>query len=428
MNTTKKELSDVSVSLTIVADESEIKNIKSQVINKLSQDIKIPGFRPGKAPESMVEKNLDLAKLQSEFLEAAVNDLYRQAVVLEKLRPVEQPKITLSKFVPYGTLEFNAEVTVIGKIKLADYKSIKLGKQTTEITEKEIDQTLDQLLTREAKKQLVKRASKIGDEVVIDFEGVDAKTKKLIPGTRSKKYPVTLGNNTFIPGFETHLIGCKAGEEKEFIITFPADYSVKGLQNRRVKFSVKIVEVKSVTKPALTDKLVDKFGPFKTIEELMADIKKELTNEKRRLAEQARHNELVTKVVEASRVAMPEIVVDNQVDFIVQNEKQRLISQGQTWEEYLGLEGITEDEFRKNIRSSAEQQVKTGLVLGEIALIEQIEVQPDEVEVQINILKQQYNDERIQAELDKPEIRRDIADRLLVEKVILKMISYQPPA
>ncbi|HUD08425.1 MAG TPA: trigger factor [Candidatus Saccharimonadales bacterium] len=428
MNIAKKELSDIAVSLYIVADESDIKIVKSQVVNKLSQDIKIPGFRPGKAPESMVEKNIDPAKLQSEFLEVSVNDLYRQAVVLEKLRPVEQPKITINKFVPYHTLEFNAEVTVIGKIKLADYKRVKLNQQTTEITEKEIDQTVDQLLTREAKKQVVDRVSKKGDEVVVDFEGVDAKTKKLIPGTRSKKYPVTLGSNTFIPGFETHLIGCKSGQEKEFIITFPGDYSVKGLQKRRVKFSVKIIDVKSVTKPALNDKLVDKFGPFKTVEELMTDIKKELTNEKKRLVEQTRHNELVTKVVEASSVAIPEIVVDNQVDFVVQNEKQRLISQGQTWEEYLELEGITEDEFRKNIRESARQQVKTGLVLGEIALIEQVEVRPEETEVQINILKQQYNDERIRAELDKPEVKRDIADRLLVEKVILKMMSYQPPA
>jgi trigger factor len=347
MNIAKKELSDIAVSLYIVADESDIKIVKSQVVNKLSQDIKIPGFRPGKAPESMVEKNIDPAKLQSEFLEVSVNDLYRQAVVLEKLRPVEQPKITINKFVPYHTLEFNAEVTVIGKIKLADYKRVKLNQQTTEITEKEIDQTVDQLLTREAKKQVVDRVSKKGDEVVVDFEGVDAKTKKLIPGTRSKKYPVTLGSNTFIPGFETHLIGCKSGQEKEFIITFPGDYSVKGLQKRRVKFSVKIIDVKSVTKPALNDKLVDKFGPFKTVEELMTDIKKELTNEKKRLVEQTRHNELVTKVVEASSVAIPEIVVDNQVDFVVQNEKQRLISQGQTWEEYLELEGITEDEFRK---------------------------------------------------------------------------------
>jgi trigger factor len=200
------------------------------------------------------------------------------------------------------------------------------------------------------------------------------------------------------------------------------------LQKRRVKFSVKIIDVKSVTKPALNDKLVDKFGPFKTVEELMTDIKKELTNEKKRLVEQTRHNELVTKVVEASSDAIPEIVVDNQVDFVVQNEKQRLISQGQTWEEYLELEGITEDEFRKNIRESARQQVKTGLVLGEIALIEQVEVRPEETEVQINILKQQYNDDRIRAELDKPEVKRDIADRLLVEKVILKMMSYQPPA
>ncbi|MGD0284213.1 MAG: trigger factor, partial [Candidatus Saccharimonadales bacterium] len=379
MQVTKKELSDIEVSLVVVAEESDIKKLKSEVVDKLAKDLKIPGFRPGKAPQSITERNIDSSRLQTEFLETAVNALYRQAIQTEKIIPVDQPKITINKFVPFSILEFKVEVKTLGKVKLGDYKNVKLSSPSVEVTEKEINLALDQLLTREAKKQVVNRPSQKGDEVEIDFEGVDAKTNQLIPGTRSKKYPIVLGSNTFIPGFEDHLIGCKSGQEKAFTITFPADYSLKSLQKRKVKFTVKILEVRSIKKPILDDKLVDKFGPFKTVEELMTDIKKELASEKRRLVNQSRNNELVTKVVDASTVTIPDNVIDNQVDFLVDNEKRRLVQQGQTWNEYLEAEGITEDDFRKNNRTLAEQQVKTGLVLGEIALIEHVEVKPEEV-------------------------------------------------
>ena len=427
MIVTKKEISDTAISLYIVAEDSDMKKIKAQVVAQLSQDLKISGFRPGKAPQSIAERNIDSKRLETEFVEVLVNDLYKQTVISKELRPVEPPKVTINKFVPYSTLEFTSEVSVLGKVKLGNYKSIKLSKRPTEITESEIKQTVGQLLAREAKKQAVERASQKGDEVEIDFEGVDAKTKKLIPGTKSTKYPIILGSDSFIPGFESHLIGCKAGQEKEFVITFPTDYAVKSLQKRRVKFSVTVNEVRSVSVPALDNKIVEKFGPFKSVDDLMADIKRELTTEKKRAADQARHNELVTKVVESSAVTIPAVLIDNQVDFIEKNEVNRLIQQGQTWNEYLELEDLTEEAYRKNIRTQAEQQVKTGLVLGEIAIIENVAVKPEEVELQINMLKQQYNDEKISAELDKPEVRSDITDRLLVEKIVSKMMSYQLP-
>jgi trigger factor len=427
MQVTKKELSDVKVSLYIVADEKELNDVKNQVINKLSVDIKIPGFRPGKAPQSVAERNIDSSRLQTEFLGTLVNELYREAILSENLRPVETPKITINKFVPFHTLEFTAELAILGKVKLADYKNIKLTRHQTEVKKEEIDKAVDELLVREAEKQLVNRASKKGDEVLVDFEGFDAKTKKPVPGTKSKNYPIILGSDLFIPGFEEHLIGTKAGQDKEFVITFPANYGVKNLQNKRVKFVVKTIEVKSVKKPVLDNKIVDKFGPFKTVDELLADIKKEILAEKNRLAEQARRNELVTKVVAASSVSISDDVIDRQVDYNEEFEKNRLIQQGLTWKEYLESENLSEEKYRKDSRPQAEQQIKTGLVLGEIAIIEKIEVKPEELDSQINLLKQQYNDAHIREELDKPEVRADINNRIMVDKVISKMMGHQLP-
>ncbi len=427
MKITKQIISDTETHLQIAAEMLDLENFKTDVVKDLTKDLKIPGFRPGKAPQSIAERSLDSTKLQNQFLETAVNALFKQALETEKLMPIDQPKITINKFVPYSDLEFKAEIKTLGKVKLGNYKNVKLSSPPTEITEDEINRALDQLLSREAKKQVVSRASKKGDEVEIDFEGFDSKTNKHIPGTHSKKYPIVLGSDTFIPGFENHLIGSKAGQDLEFNITFPADYTLKSLQKRRVKFIVKILEVRSVEKPVLDDKLAAKFGPFKSVAELMADIKKELSAEKQRLANQTRHNELVAKVVESSSVTIPENIIDNQVEFNIKNEQRRLIQQGRTWTEYLETEALTEDEFRKANRTMAEQQVKTGLVLGEIALVEKIQVTPDEIEVQINMLKQQYSDPNVRAELDKPEVRQDLTDRIMVEKIIERMMSYQSP-
>jgi trigger factor len=269
----------------------------------------------------------------------------------------------------------------------------------------------------------VKRAAKDGDEVVIDFSGSDEEGKP-VNGAEGKDYPLVLGSKTFIPGFEEHVVGMKAGEDKEFEVTFPKDYGVAALQSKKITFNVNAKKVHELKEPKIDDEFAKKAGPFKNLADLKADIKKQLIAEREREAETQRENEIIQKLVEKSSVEVPETLVDEQLQRLEEEEKRNLVYRGQTWQEHLKEEGVTEEQHRERHRPDAELRVKAGLVLSEVADKEQITVQPEELDIRLQMLKGQYNDAAMQAELDKPEAQQDIAARLLTEKTVAKLVDY----
>lgn len=425
MQITKKNLSDTKLQLKIVVDSEMLARVKDATLREFARTMKLPGFREGKAPLAIVEKNADPNRLQSEFVKQAVNDSYLEVLRTEKLRPVAQPEVTVTKFVPLDALEYEATVEVVGEVKLPDYKKIKLAKAKVSVEAKDVDEVIAGLKTREAEKKDVDRASKQGDQVWIDFKGVDAKSGEPIKGADGKDYPLVLGSNTFIPGFEPELVGLKAGDEKTFTITFPKDYSVKTLQNRKVTFSITANKVQEVVEPKLDDAFAAKVGPFKTMAELKADIKKELLARKEGENDQKYADDLVLKVAEKAKVAIPEALVEEQIDLIERDRRQGLMYRGQTWQEFLESEGHKDDKsWRDAQRSIAEMRVKAGLVLSQIADEENLSVSAKELEEQLAALKVRYPDPGMQAELAKPEARNDIATRMLVEKTVAKLVDY----
>lgn len=428
MQVTKKNLTDTNVQLQLVADTVLLETIKQRTLHSFATSSKLPGFREGKAPLSLVEKYTDPTRLQAEFLDQAINVLYADAVEQEKLRPVDRPQVTVTKFVPFTTLEIDITVEVIGGITLADYKKITLPKEKVQVTAKEVDQVIANLRTREAEKKEVARAAANGDNVWIDFTGVDAKTKEPIKGADGKDYPLLLGSNTFIPGFETNLLGTKAGEEKTFVLTFPKDYGVAALQNRKVAFTTTTKKVEEVVEPALDHTFATTVGPFKTVAELKADIKKQLQAEKQYRADQKYAADLLARITEKSKVAVPKVLVDEQIEHQEQEQRQNVLYRGQTWPEYLKGEGLDEQGYREKQRPAAEQRVKVGLVLAEIAEKENVTVTPEEVDVQVRVLKGRYPDAAMQAELDKPASRREIASRLMTEKTLARLTGHAPAA
>jgi len=424
MQVSKKNLSETKVQLVLTADAEQLKAVKKEALEHLSKDMRLPGFRPGKAPLAIVEKNANPASLQTEFLDHAMNLLYVAALREHNLRPVAQPNVNIKKFVPFDTLELEVEVEVVGEIKLPDYKKIKLAKKESKVAAKDVNEVIEQLKKREAEKKDVDRAAKETDQVIIDFAGADNKTKEAIPNADGKDYPLLLGSNTFIPGFETNLIGMKPGEEKTFMLTFPKDYGVKTLQGRKVDFTVTLKKVQEVVEPKVDDEFAAKVGPFKTVDEMKADIKKQLETEKNYQADREYTDELLTKITNEAKVAIPEALVEEQVDRLLADHKQNAMYRGTTWKEFLEGEGKSEEEYRKSLRGDAELRVKAGLVLGEIADQEKIDVTPEELEIRMQMLKAQYPDENMQAELDKPEARREIASRMVSEKTVDKLVGY----
>ncbi len=424
MQVTKEQLSPTKVKLTIVADVELLKSIKDQTLRALAKDMKMPGFRPGKIPMAVVVKNLNPSLLQSEFLDKAMNRLYGAALDQEKLRPVAQPVANVKKFVPFDTLELEAEVEVIGAIKLAEYKKMKIPVEPVKATEKDMTDVVAQLRIREATKEDVDRAAKQDDQVWIDFTGVDAKTGEPIQGADGKQYPLVIGSNTFIPGFEPHLVGLKAGDEKTFNVTFPADYGVSALQKKKVEFTVTVTKVQAVVLPKLDDEFAAKVGPFKDMAELKADIKNQINHEKQTRADREYQSKLLEQVTDESEAAIPDALIEEEVDRLEKDERQDLMYRGTTWEEHLKQEGVNQAEHRAKKRDEAERRVKAGLVLAEIAEAEKIDVSREELDGRLNSLRAQYQDKAMLAELNKPENRREIASRLLTEKTIEALVSY----
>jgi trigger factor len=425
MHVKKDFTTPTNVQLVITADQSELDAAKATVLTRLSKNSVAPqGFRKGKAPLALVEKQLNPELLQSEFLEEAINRLYADAIDRENIRPVSNPEVNIVKFVPFTTLEFKAEVDAVGEITLPDYTKIKLAKKPVTVTAEDVNKVLEDLKIRAADHEDVARTAKDGDQVILDFEATDSKTGEPIEGADGKDYPLVIGSNTFIPGFEPHLVGLKAGEEKTFEITFPKDYGVAALQNRKVTFKVNVSKVQKVVAPKLDDTFAAKVGPFKTLTELKDDIKRQLKTEKEQQADADYQNELLQKVAEKAKVEVPKRLVDEEIERQERQERQNLIYRGQTWEEHLKEEGQTEESHREKNRPMAELNVKAGLVLSEIALQEKITVTPDEFQLRMQLLKGQYTDQQMQSELDKPENRRDIMSRMLTEKTIAKLTEY----
>lgn len=424
MQITKKNLTPTKIELTLQADEELLKSVKAKVLAELTREVQVAGFRKGHVPAAMVEKSVDPNLLQSRFLDEALNELYGAALRQERIRPVASPEVNVTKFVPFSTLEATATVEAVGEIILGDYKKIKVAKKTVSVSTDEVNAVVEDLGTRAADKQEVKRTAKDGDEVTLDFSGKDAKTGDKIEGGTASDYPLVLGSNSFIPGFEPEVVGLKAGESRTFEVTFPKDYGQAALQGKKVTFDITVKVVKEVKRPKVDDTFAASVGPFKTVTELKADIKRQLQAEKDTQAQHELENEVLATLAEKSKAAVPKALVDEEIDRMEEEEKRNLVYRGQTWQEHLVAEGKTAEKHHEDLRETAETRVKTGLVLAEAAEAEGITVSQPELNERIELLKQQYPDKQMQTELDKPENRREIRSRLLTEKAIARLVSY----
>jgi len=408
---------ETTAELSIAASVEELNKFKAKVLKDLAPNVKVAGFRTGHVPPEVVEKNVNYNRLQTEFLDYSMTSLYAAAAKSENLKPVASPKVSVKKFVPFTELEFDLEVACVGEIKLPNYKKIKVPKAEAKVLAKDIDEVIKNLQTRAAEKVDVDRSAKMNDQVIIDFNGRDPKGEP-VSGASGKDYPLALGSNAFIPGFEPELVGLKAGDSKEFTITFPKDYGSATLQNKKVTFSVTVNKVQELNEPVVDDAFAASIGPFKKLDELKADIKKQLLAERQEVATRAHQEAVVKAVADKSTAAIPDALVEEQLDRMEEEEKQNLIYRGQTWEQHLEAEGVTPEKHREQKRSGAAERVKVGLVLSEIAAQEKLSISTEELDARMKQLKKQYSDPKMQAELEKLESRREIASRMLSEKAV----------
>lgn len=424
MKTIVKNISDTKVRLTITVESSELEAAEQVALTKLARDIKVAGFRKGKVPASIAAKHVDPAMLQEQTLENALSKAVAEAFISEKLQALERPAVEVKKFVPRQELEFTAEVEVVPPVKLGDYKKLKAKKANVKVEAKEVDDIIERIRGNYVEKVEVKRAAKNGDEVLIDFVG--KKDDVAFYGGSAKNYALKLGDGQFIPGFEDGIVGHKAGDSFDLDLAFPDDYHAKDLAGAKVVFSVTLNTVNELKLPELNDEFAAKCGPFTEMKELRADIEREITAQKEREAEERLKDELVGQLADSSKVSLPEILVEDQIRSIEQDLTQNLMYRGITMDGYLNTQGFKDkdDWVKKEARPAAEKRVKAGLVLAELSKELKIDVSHDELDSQISTLKQQYGkDAKVAAQFDDPNVHRDIANRLITDKTIAKLVE-----
>lgn len=386
-NTEKQEHSVVA--LTIEITKAELEAAKDKAFKKSGKNITVPGFRKGKAPRKMIEKLYG----EGVFFEEAFNILYPEAMemAIEKsgIKPVGRADVDLGDPAEEGGLTIIAKVPVEPEVELGEYKGIEAEKETVKVLQADVKAELNRMAQRFARTETVDRKAKKNDTVDIDFEGfVDGVA---FEGGKAEHHELTLGSGAFIPGFEDQLIGCKAGDEKDVVVTFPEEYHAKELAGKEATFKCKVHKVEETILPAIDDEFAkDVSDTCETLDDLKKEITERLKNERQEAADAAFEEKLLDVVLEGMKADIPQAMIESQIDSIVQDFGYRLQMQGMGLEQYLKMTGTEMGAFRAMFKAQAERQVKTRLALQKVADLENIAVTEQEIADEYAKMAEQY--------------------------------------
>lgn len=424
MKTAVKKLSDTRIALKITLDASDLAPARSKALARLAKDIKVAGFRKGKVPVEVATKFIPENDLNATTLDLAINMTLIPAFKKAKITPLTTPEINLTKYVPNQSAEYTATVEVLPEIKLANFQKLGIKKPVVKIPATAVSEVLNSLAQSFAERTPVERPAENGDEVVIDFVGKQADVA--FPGGTAKNYTLLLGSNSFIPGFEAGIIGKKAGAQFDLKLTFPKDYGVQTLAGQKTIFEITLHQVNAVKPAKLDDTLAQKAGPFKTLAELKADIKKNLeAQEKYQLLEKYK-DDLVMALVKKSQIVAPEILIKDQLRFIQDDIKHNADTSKLSVEKYLEKTGEDPKNWEQKARQIAENRVKASLALQALAQEQNITIKDDLVNTKITELKDVYQKSpEALKNLENPHVKTDIKNRLIIEKTLDFLIQSQ---
>lgn len=406
-NTEKQEHSVVA--LTIEITKAEFEAAKDKAFKKTGKNITVPGFRKGKAPRKMIEKLYG----EGVFFEEAFNIIYPDAMemAVEKsgIKPVGRADVDLGDPAEEGGLIIIAKVPVEPEVELGEYKGIEVEKETVKVLQADVKAELNRMAQRNARTETVERKAKKNDTVDIDFEGfVDG-----VPfeGGKAEHHELTLGSGAFIPGFEDQLIGCKAGDEKDVVVTFPEEYHAKELAGKEATFKCKVHKVEETILPEIDDEFAkDVSDTCETLDDLKKEITERLKAERQEAADNAFEEKVLDAVIDGMKADIPAAMIDAQVDTIVQDFGYRLQMQGMGLEQYLKMTGTEMGAFRAMFQSQAERQVKTRLALQKVVELEGITVSDTELEEEYAKMAEQYKMEveKVKAIVSKEALEGDL--------------------
>ena len=406
----------VKVNITIPAEEAT--TAYNTAARKIAQYVNVDGFRKGKAPRHLVERQVGEERIKQEALEGLMPKVLSEVIEENKLDVITQPYITSYDFKKGEDLNVVVNVETRPEVKLGDYKNLTVEVTDVPVTEDAVKETLDRIQKNYTENKIVERESKNTDTVNIDFEGFA--NNEAIKGGAAKNYDLNLEHSNFIPGFANQLVGKKAGEEFDIQVKFPEDYHDESLKGQDATFKIKVNAVKEAVVPELNDELAQKAGNFKTVDELKEDVKKRLEESRENAKKVNAENEIFKKVIENASVEIPEAMIDREANAMLADYKNRLSAQGIDWESLMKATEGTDNDVMKNIREDAKLRIKNSLVIDKIAKEEGIKLAPADIDNKFKELGNAYGvspDQIIKSISKNPEILSSLSQQAVNDKV-----------
>lgn len=407
---------DGKVVIAFSATKEEFAKGLDQAFKRAVKRVNAPGFRKGKLPRAVFNKMYGEEALFQDAVDFVLPAAYTKAIDELEVSPLAMPDIDVKEISKEEGVKFEAVVTVKPNVELGEYKNLGLEKDSVEVTDADVEERLDSLLSCQAEWQIKEGESKKGDIVVIDFKGFIG--DEAFEGGEAKGYELELGSGSFIPGFEEQLEGKVAPVDTEVNVTFPENYQVADLAGKAAKFEVTVHDVKEKVLPELTDEFVKEFSKeaASTVAEYKEKLKEEIKLEKENLAEKSYSDKVISTAVENAKVSVPEKLVEQEVNSMFEQFTGNLSRQGLSFDLYEQFTGKGEADLKAEMKSDAENKIKTSFVLGEIAEVEKVEVTEADIDAEVKELATMYNmtEEGIKQRISVEDLRGE----LVIQKTV----------
>ncbi|MCX6785652.1 MAG: trigger factor [Candidatus Komeilibacteria bacterium] len=423
MQLTTKEIKPSELELTIEVSPAEYQTMLEKAATRLSQTSKIEGFRPGKASYEIVKQRFGEMAIYQEGLDNIISHFYYQAVTQEKLNTIAQPKIEIEKLAPGNPIVFKAVVALMPQVKLGNYKNVKIEKKEIKVEDGEVGKVIADIAKMQAKETLANRPAKLGDRVEVNFEvSLD---KVVIEGGSGQKYPLVLGENTMIPGFEERFVGLTKDEEKTFQLKFPEQYQNKMVAGKMCDFKVKLLAIYQRELPELTDNWAKGLGAT-GVEDLKSKIHNNLLEEQKFHEEQRQEIEMLNKIVAATEFSeIPDVLIDSEAHRMVHEFEHSITEQGIGFTDYLQSLKKTEAELMADFKPKALERVKTSLVIKEIADSDKIEVKAEALQAETEKILGQVKGNREAEDNIKSEGYQHYLTTVLRNRQVIEMLKKE---
>ena len=423
MKTTLEKIENNIVKVTVTVEAEQLTTAVNEAYKKNVKQFNIPGFRKGKAPLMIIKKMYGEDIFNGEAGEIVVNKTLHNAVIENNLKVVEISNVNIEQCETGKEFIYTAEIVTLPEVTLGEYKGVEVEKTVVEVTDEEVDADINAMREQNARIEVKEGEIVDGDIAVIDFEGfVDGVA---FEGGKGENYSLTIGSHTFIDTFEEQLVGLKAGDSKDVVVTFPEQYGKEELNGKEATFKVVVKEVKVKELPEIDDEFVKEVSEFNTVAELKEDTKKKMLEYKEHTAKHEFEEKVLSAVTENATIDIPEVMINKEIDAMIRDLEQRLKYQGLDMEGYLKYTNSTIDKVRDYMKESAEKRVRTDLVIGEVAKVEDIKVTDEEIKEKATELAKQWGAGEVEknAEMLMNMQREYLTVDIINKKVIELLVS-----